>query len=274
MISANGIDSIDCGKNTPCRTIGFVLTHRATNNDIIKIENDKFSKHPEPFIIHSSFPILRNITLLGIHGRPTISTETLFHPTHLFEEKGLQKLKLITLQIRNLIFKDIGIANLINVTSDNNILFQNCYVENTVTGRNIIRIESDPYKPYTGKVYFRHCQFFYNAVLQSSWAISVMQIHSVFHKCHFENNFSAASGLIFVAGGFSQFVKTHFKKNMANAIAGAVYGSDNSVIEILNSSFIQNKASHAGGAVCLIGRKLGHYLKTTLHLIIKDTVVP
>ena len=84
VVSVNGTDSLNCSQSPSCRTIGFVLTHRAVNNDIIKVKYEKSSKDPKPFFIHGSFSMFKNITLLGINGRPIISVKIPFGPKYLF----------------------------------------------------------------------------------------------------------------------------------------------------------------------------------------------
>ena len=181
MVSVHGMDFANCGQSIRCRTIGFVLTHRTANNDIIKIENSNLNK---PFTIYRSFPMLSNITLFGIYGQPVIKTEGPSQPTHLFEETGgLKRAKVITLRIKNLHFQGMGIIHVINMTSKSNISFENCHIEDTVTGRDIIRIETHSSETCNGLVHFCKCSFINNIALESSGAISVNQIHSVFDEC-------------------------------------------------------------------------------------------
>ena len=180
-ISENGIDFSDCGISTPCRTIGFVPSHRAFDNDIINIENSQISR---PFIIDKSFYIPRNITLQGFNGRPTISTKSTFQPVYLFEENESKKLKFITLRIINLTFKAVGVLRLVNMTN-NNILFQNCHFENVFTTHDIIRIESHPSEIPHGLVSFHFCQFRSNV---ASRTISILKSNSIFNKDNFKSN--------------------------------------------------------------------------------------
>ena len=258
LISVNGVDSSDCGQSIPCRTIGYFLNHRAADDYIIKLVNNKFS---EPFTINRSFPLLNNITLLGINGRPIILAQGPFRPSHLFAENELQKVKFITLRVENLIFRGIGIAQLIAKTSKN-ITFQNCHFENTITSREIIRIEGHPSKYYMGFAHFRQCHFVNNVALDSSRAISVNLIHSIFHNCLLRNNWGTGNGLIFLAGRSSTLRNSYFAKNTlmalstVNTVGGVIFASTGSTVEILNCSFKQNKAPSAGGAIFTNGKKL------------------
>ena len=252
IISGNGEDSKNCGEKIPCRTIGFVLANRANNSDIIKIDNSQLSK---PFIISKSFSIPKNITLQGTNGRPTISTESPSQPVYLFEEKELQRVKLITLRIKNLSFRGVGIVRLSDMSSSN-ISFQNCHIENIDTTHDIIRIECHRSDLHPGLVYFRQCHFINNV---AEMAISVLQIHSLFHRCHFENN-SLVGKLIFLDGGFSTFKNCCFWKNSLfrkfSQRGGVIYTGTHSVVEIRNCSFIGNEAAGSGGAISSFGRKL------------------
>ena len=249
------MDFANCGQSVPCQTIGFILTHRAANNDIIKIENSNLSK---PFTIYRSFHILSNITLLGIHGKPVIKTDGPFQPTHLFEETGLQKAKVITLRIKNLLFQRMGIVHVINTSS--NISFENCLIENIVASRDIIRIENHHSEVFNGLVYFRKCSFINNVALESTRAISVNQIHSVFHKCYFKDNWSTSNGMLVLAGGINVIKESLFEKNVPVdtyiGAGGAIYATANSTLQILNSTFRRNKALKFGGAVCFLGKRL------------------
>ena len=160
MISVNGTDSHDCGNTIPCRTIGFVLTHLAVNNSIVKIESNNFSF---PFTIDRSFPIPLNFSLLGVNGRPVMAAEFPFTPIYLFQETNVQRIKPIELRIKNVILDGIGIVRLINVFS--NISFQNCYFTNIITSRNIIIIEHYPFVRNTGLIHFQQCYFTNNTAL-------------------------------------------------------------------------------------------------------------
>ena len=192
--------------------------------------------------------MLRNITLLGIHGRPIIKAERPCQPNYLFEERGLQKVKVFTLKIKDLIFRAMGVAHVANVTSNRTLLFQNCYFENTVASRDIIRIGNHSSELYNGIVHFHHCHFTNNVALESNGAISVNQIHSVFHECYFNDNFSTGKGLIVLAGGIIVIKESHFEKNSlvykytVGMMGGAIYATANSNIQILNSVFKRNKA--------------------------------
>ena len=76
--------------------------------------------------------------------------------------------KFITLRVENIIFRGIGITRLF-IEASVNITFKDCYFKNTVTSREIIRIESHPSKYYTGFLHFRQCHFINNVALESFW---------------------------------------------------------------------------------------------------------
>ena len=256
------MDSSDCGERDPCRTIEFVFVHRAVKNDIIKIENDEFMSESQPFTIRRSFPVWDNITLMGINGRPTVLAQTPHQPTHLFEESEPLKTKLITLQIKDLIFKGIGVVRLIHTSSNNQISFQDCKFENIVTSREIIQIEGHQHKLNKGTVNFCDCDFINNAVLNVSGAISAQHIRSVFNNCYFLNNLSTGNGSVSLIGGCSTLKNSHFMNNIAASnnsfylMGGALYAKSNSVVEIINCSFKWNKATFAGGAIFTSGNTL------------------
>ena len=240
IISENGVDSIDCGHSISCLTIGFVLSHRAANSDIIKIENSRLSK---PFFVYKSFSIPHNITLQGIKGRPTISTpfET-FLPVYLFEENDLQ---FITLRVINLHFKGVGIVRLVNTI--NSISFQDCHFENIYTNRDFIRIEGHSSELHHVQAYFRQCHFINNVV---SIGISLLKTSSVFDKCHFENNLSVVGLILIFSGEFSTLKNCLFRKNsplkISLARSGPIYAGLNSFFEIIDCSFKGNEAREVG----------------------------
>ena len=135
------MNSIDCGERHPCQTLGFLLNHLVTNDCIIRIDNDKA---PKLFIIYQSFPLMQNLTMFGVNGQPTISFKgNTVKSRHFFKENELNRTKIVTLRIENIIFKGIGIVHLIMEGSDN-VSFINCHFEKTVTGMDIIHIESRP----------------------------------------------------------------------------------------------------------------------------------
>ena len=248
LVSHNGTDSKTCGRGILCRTIEFVLSHRAANNDIIVIVHNKFSKVPEPFTVTRSFPLLRNLTLLGHNGRPVISGQ---NSSYLFQQTKPQTLKFITLRIKNLIFKRIGIARLSGLYHGNNVSFQACHFENLVTDLEIIRIES-----HVSFVHFHECLFTNNRQ-NLSRAISINRTRSVFTNCYFVNNLSAVNGSIHLTGGCTSFKENSFVNNTAvNVMGGVIYAAADSVTEIANSSFKGNRALLAGGAIFSSGRKL------------------
>ena len=215
-------------------------------------------------MVNTSFPLPENITLLGTDGRPIISAQGPYQPTHLFEGRALQKVKFITMKVKNLIFRGIGILRLTKEVTDNNISFLNCYFKNIlVTSNGIIRIESHPHKPHTGLIYFRQCHFESNVGLESS--ISIMYRKSLFQECHFKNNRYANNGAVFLKGGFSTFRNSNFEKNTPlikhfylglKDEGGAIRGTANSNIEILECYFKENQALHFGGAIFIFGNKL------------------
>ena len=253
----NGIDTSNCGHRIPCRTIGFALSRRhLANNCIIRIQNSTLS---QPFIINSSFPILRNLTLEGIGGRPTISAQNPLQPLYVFQVSETQKVKIITIRVKNLIFSGIGIVHLINMTLSNSISIENCHFENISTDRDIIRIDNHPHTSQGGSIHFRNCNFTNNHALRSIWT---NQSDNIFQKCNFENNLSTGSSLIFLLGRFTSFRNSHFEKNtqwakdVINIMGGTVYAANNATVEISHCSFRRNKAKNHGGAIFAIGKKL------------------
>ena len=279
MVSGNGIDSADCGHSIPCRTVGFVLTHRAANNDVIVIETN------ELFTINRSFHVMRNITMIGTNGRPIIAGDNSMESTYLFQASKLLKEKLITLRIKNIIFRRMGILRLTNLVSDDNISFENCYFENAVTDKGIISIENSHSNVHAGLVHFRRCHFMYNVALQSSAVITIVKSQSVFYKCQFRNNLLTNRGLISFTDAFSVFENNYFKKNapvskydvhiatgafklllseynntkygyMTNSAGGVICATTNSTITVSNCSFIANEAIRFGGAIRMFGKKL------------------
>ena len=259
-VSQNGSDSIDCGQTIPCCTIGFVLTHKAAKDCIIKIVNDKSSK---PFIVNTSFPIPENITLLGTgRRRPIIFAKGPFQPTHLFEGRDSQKVKFITLNIKNLILRGMGILRLFNNEDYNNILFLNSYFKNIVTSKDIIRIESHRYKLHNGLIHFHQCHFENNVASGSSTIISIMHSRSLFHNCYFKKNLFTGNGTVFLKGRYNTFRNSNFEKNMPlikdfffGFMGGAIHSAANSTTEILECHFKGNVAI-LGGAIFMYGKKL------------------
>ena len=244
-------------------------------HDVIKIKNNRLSK---PFIIRRSFPIMKNITILGQNGRPIIAGQGSMQPTHLFQASKVLKQKLITLRIENIIFREMGILRLTNVVSDDDISFENCYFKNTVTSQGIISVENSVYKFSAGCIYFHQCHFTNNVALQSSRFIAIVRSDNGFHKCYFRHNLSTGKGLIFLAEGFSDFKNNFFERNtpiseyyaarafksykttmykyITDIAGGVIWATTNSTVNILNCSFKANAATRSGGAICMRGRKL------------------
>ena len=242
MISHNGVDSTNCGKEQSmhCRTIGYTLSRRAGNNDIIKINNNKMSK---PFIFNRSFPLLKDITIVGVKGWPTVLAQN--PDTYLFEKTELSNLNVITMRMKNLVFKGSGVVHLRKSSSGSNILFQNCHFENVVIERDIFRIENQ-----IGVLEFRQCSFLNNTA--NSRLITIFYSYSVFKNCYFIKNLSTANGSIALIGGLSSLKDTNFVRNIVIGkfvTGGAIYISSYSVVEIVNCSFEMNKASSIGGAI-------------------------
>ena len=259
IVSADGNDTANCGKSNSCRTIDFAITHRAADNDIIKINNIKLSKDPRPFLIHGSFSMFRNITLIGFNGRPVISSQTdLFYrhrSSYFFEEKNLEGNKSITLQMKNLILRGIGIARFTEFSSSSKIFFENSHFENITTSKEIIHFEVSPNKLHAISVYFKHCNFTNNVAENRSSIINIKHCNNVFNKCSFMNNLSAGKGSISLTGVNSLFENSYFEKNIAMN-GGALYAFGSSVIESLNCSFRENNARFYGGAIFTSGKSL------------------
>ena len=168
---------------------------------------------------------------------------------YLFEENESKKLKFITLRIINLTFKAVGVLRLVNMTN-NNILFQNCHFENVFTTHDIIPIESHPSEIPHGLVSFHFCQFRSNV---ASRTISVLKSNSIFHKDNFKSNkrrFPHAA----------EIGKLQFREYVAKAMGRAVYVSGNSVVKIMDCSFVGNQAvlggRFTGGAVFTSVKKI------------------
>ena len=254
VISHNGIDSTYCGQNTPCQTMGFVLCHRASDNDIIRIENNKFLEEDEPFIINRTFPFVKNLTLLGFNGRPTILAQT---PVYLFEETEMQRVKVVTMRIENIIFKGIGIVRLTKRYSTGKVIFRNCHFEDIVSDRTIIFV-----KDHNGVINFHQCHFINNVAKNSSRMISIYNSHCVLHMCSFMNNLSNHNGSISLVGGYTVVKDSSFENNTVasefgdNLTGGAIYTASRSAVEILNCSFQRNVAISAGGAIFTSGKNL------------------
>ena len=243
LVSNNGINSKDCGQYTPCHSVEFALSHRADENDIIKLMNSGSFK--EPFIIRKSLDIFRNLTLLGVNGRPTISA---LNPTFLFENTERYSPKAVTLHIRNIIFKGIGILGLKRIPFGYNISFEKCHFESIIADRDIFWIENS-----AGYVKFHQCKFIDNNFQNLSRAISITYSYSVFKNCHFVNN----NGCIALIGGNSSISSSIFEKNAMygeNMTGGAISAINCSAVQIVNSSFNYNTAFSSfgqGGAITL-----------------------
>ena len=250
------MDSISCGVSPYCRTVGFVLTHKAINGDIIKISNGRQTKDPETFVIHKSFPFMKNITLIGYNGRPTISGQKPI--AFLFEERETHNFKLITLHIENIAFKGFGIARLSQVSPNTTVLFKNCHFQNITTNREIIRFEGHP---YSGLVHFSDCYFINNVAQNFSSLVSITQNHTTFTNCSFINNLSTANGCLWIIGSVTVFRNSHFMRNFALR-GGAIYMVSGKILpvtslcEISGSHFAGNHAKHNGGAIYHSGGQL------------------
>ena len=181
---------------------------------------------------------MKNITLQGIGGQLVIKAQDPMQLTHLFEWSELSKMRFITLRVKNIVFRGIGIARLISMTPDNNIIFQGCHFENTVTSRDTILIESRHNNVQTNLVHFHNCRFLKMLDLEVSRAISINHTRSIFHKCFFKNNWLTGKGLIRLAGKVTIFEDSCFEQNtpvskyISRTTGGMVYAIDNSSVEV------------------------------------------
>ena len=252
MISQHGRDSSGCGQIPPCRTIRFVLSRRVADSDIIWIDGRETL---EPFTINGSFPLIKNLTLLGFNCQPIISAKT---PTYLFEANDLPNLNLITLRIEKIIFQKIGIVRFTSTHGARNISFENCHFLNIVTDQGIIQIENQ-----TGMVYLHRCHFINNTAQYTSRMVTIYNSHSIFDSCHFTDCLSSNNGSIAVVGGSSFLKDCNFEKNTVSSeigglvMGGAFYTTSCSSATILKSSFKMNRAMFAGGAIVHSGKRLG-----------------
>ena len=251
IISHSGTDSNHCGhdQSTHCRTIGYVLTHRVADNDIIRIINNKIS---EPFTFNRSFPLSKNLSLVGVSGWPTILAQTSI--TFLFEDSVLPNPKFITIQITNLIFKGCGIIHLTKSFLARNIGFQNCHFENVLTDGDMIRIENQ-----ASPLQFYLCYFINNTAKDISRLITIVYSHSAFKSCYFVKNKSTVNGSIAVIGGYSLVKDSKFERNTILgkfSMGGAIYTMSSSFVKILNCSFQMNRVTSYGGAISHSGKKL------------------
>ena len=224
IVSEDGVDLASCGSpNDHCRTIGFVLRHLTVNNGIIKLMKSEKSSNNQ-FFIETSFPMPRNITLLGFHGQATILSKSLLRPTYLFEGAESQTNEFFTLRVKNVNFNGMGIARFGKVPSFSNITFENCHFENVHADRDMIHLERDLNKFHINHVYFIHCTFINNVVNNFYTIIKIIDRHSVFNKCRFVNNISEGNGSLSLHGGTSILKSSYFKKNIA-LNGGAIYAA-------------------------------------------------
>ena len=111
LVSHNGQDDPTCGEKTPCNTIGYTLVYRAKSNDIIKIDN-QHSSEERLFIINETYPFKLNLTLVGINGRPIISSDNSSGQI-LFTKEKSSPISFVTLFVINIWFKGLALANFI-----------------------------------------------------------------------------------------------------------------------------------------------------------------
>ena len=253
-ITADGVDSMKCGIIPSCHTLGFVLSHRALDNDIIYIEVNKFLKHAKPFMIYRSYPLMKNISLFGIN-RPTISALAGNNVTHLFREETVLDPKVVTLRVKDLTFQGIGILRLIRMSTNNNVSFENCRFENNVVGLELIRVDSDHLCP--SSVHLKYCYFHNNLIVNFTSVILLNLTQSSFDGCYFTNNYSLGKGSILIIGGSCVLKMSTFMKNAALAKkGGAIFTTENADVTVFNCTFSRNMAVIAGGAISTHESKL------------------
>ena len=101
-VSQNGHDFRVCGdKKNPCHDINYTVSVRASKNDLIYIEADKF-----PYIIRETLEVQQNVSLVGYKGTPTIKLgngNTMFQYTH-----G-EIVTNISISVENLFFMGAGL---------------------------------------------------------------------------------------------------------------------------------------------------------------------
>ena len=124
LINSEGTDFLNCGYNVPCRTIEYTIEHRARINDILKIDN-QFSKEGKAFTVGKTFSFSQNLTIIGINGRPVVSSE---YSLVLFDNEQSTKLSTITLTVINIWFKRVSLSSLRKMPDVTSIKVVNCLV--------------------------------------------------------------------------------------------------------------------------------------------------
>ena len=123
VISHNGKNSPTCGKDIPCQTIGYTLNNRSKANDIIKIDN-QYSRKDRPFFINETYSLKKNLTLMGVHGRPKISSAD--YPKILFRKGKSHLVSAVTLTVVNIWFDGVSLALFNQAPNYTNIRISRC----------------------------------------------------------------------------------------------------------------------------------------------------
>ena len=107
IVSLRGHDSSTCGNFLqPCPIMGYTLLYGTNTGDIITADNyDPFNKEAV-FYVNKSFPIEKNLTIIGSNGRPILARQ---YSMFLFDDKELSQLAGISLNIINIWLKGVSL---------------------------------------------------------------------------------------------------------------------------------------------------------------------
>ena len=129
-VSHNGSDDSGCGIDIPRHTLWYTLAKRARDDDIVMIQAD-YSKIPKGFGVEKPCPLLKNVTLVGINGKPIITGDNLVLQPFLFDDKAEGTRVIINdiqINVLNIWFKRVGIIKVDEPSATLKVRIYNCTV--------------------------------------------------------------------------------------------------------------------------------------------------
>ena len=113
----------------PCRTIEFTIDYRTRNNDILKIDN-QFSKKGRTFTVNKTIRFKQNLTIIGINGRPIVSSNYMHYlePLLLFYNEQSGRVRGITLTVINIWFKRVSLVEFTKIPDVVSIKITKCSI--------------------------------------------------------------------------------------------------------------------------------------------------
>ena len=236
LISHNGINDENCGISLPCQTIAYTLSKRAKDGDVIKLEKD-LAEISQPFNINAQPLLLRNITLMGTNGKPTIRGESF-----IFDDKktpSTSDVRYVTIRIVNLILKGTGIIRFKKNSGALNVIINNCTISGMLQNHPHTTPVIDVLAARTRLTVKKSiiCNFLEAMRLKSGHINLKIEWSTIFNLLGKKNNSSYRKLIVFdeFESLAAYFIESKFYRHSLIKLKNVKYGT--SSINIVNSHF-------------------------------------